>query len=115
MQALRTILLLVITIVLVAFIAMNWQPVSLNIWPLAEGGYLGVDWPVGFIVLVSFLLGMLPMWLLARASKWRLSRRIATLENSVAASSVVAPLATATQLEAAAPPAPVLTPTGPSI
>jgi lipopolysaccharide assembly protein A len=106
MQALRTILLVSITIVLVAFIAINWTPVSVNFWPLADGNYLHFQWPVGFIVLVSFIAGLLPMWLIARAAKWRLQRRIATLENSVAANSVVAPVATSTQLEAAAPPPP---------
>ena len=108
MQALRTILLLAITIVLVAFIAMNWNPVSVNFWPL-QPGYLSLEWPVGFIVLVSYLAGIVPTWLIARATKWRLNRRIATLENTVAAASVSAPVATSTQLEAAAP-APAFTP-----
>lgn len=98
MQALRTIILVALTIVLVAFIAINWETVPVNIWPLADGNYLHVEWPVGFIVLVAFILGMFPMWLLSRASKWRLNRRIATLENSVAATSVPAPIATSTQL-----------------
>ena len=116
MQALRTILLLVITIVLVAFIAINWQIEKVNIWPLADGKYLHLEWPVGFIVLVSYLAGIIPTWLIARATKWRLNRRIATLENAVAANSVVAPVATSTQLEAAAlPPSPPPAPEGPVI
>ena len=113
MQALRTILLLAITIVMVAFIAINWETVPVNFWPLADGNYLHFQWPVGFIVLLSFLAGLLPMWLLGRAAKWRTNRRIATLENSVAASSVVAPIATSTQLEAAAPPPPAPVPAPP--
>lgn len=101
MQALRTIFLVAMTIVLVAFIAINWETVPVNIWPLADGNYLHVEWPVGFIVLVAFVLGMVPMWLLSRASRWRLNRRIATLENAVAANTPSPPVATSTQLGAA--------------
>ena len=109
MQALRTIGWVVLTIVLVAFIAINWTPVSVNIWP-TETGYLHLEWPVGFIVLVSYVLGLLPMWLLSKAGKWRMTRRINALENSVRATSTSTttttpppPLATSTQLEANTP------------
>jgi lipopolysaccharide assembly protein A len=113
MQALRTILLLALTIVLVAFIAINWVTVPVNFWPLADGNYLHFEWPVGFIVLLAFLAGLLPMWLLSRASKWHANRRIATLQNTVAAASVSAPVAvaTSTQLEAEAAPPPAQEPT----
>lgn len=108
MQFVRTLLLLLLTIVLVAFIAINWQAVTVNLWPLQDG-YLFVEWPVGFIVLVSFLAGVIPVWLLSRATRWRLNRRIASLENSLRANSVTPPLATSTQLDAATPtePAPL--------
>jgi lipopolysaccharide assembly protein A len=46
------------------------------------------------------------MWLIARASKWALNRRIATLENSVKAATVSPPIGTSTQFEAAAADAP---------
>jgi uncharacterized integral membrane protein len=91
MQAIRTLLLLLLTIVIVAFIAINWQSVPVNFWPLRDGQYLYLEWPVGFIVLLSFAAGLLPMWLIARTTKWRLNRRIANLENSVRATSTVAP------------------------
>ena len=102
MQAIRTIVWVVLAIVLVAFIAINWTPVSVNFWPLQDG-YLHFEWPVGFIVLLAFLAGLLPTWLMHRAAKWRLNRRIATLENTVKATTpapIVPPLATSTQLEA---------------
>ena len=103
MQIIRTLTWVLITIVMVAFIAINWTPVEVRIWPL-ESGYLHFNWPVGFIVLVSFLLGMLPMWLLHKAKGWRLTRRINTLENAVRATSTPPPpspmAATSTQLEA---------------
>ncbi|MBN8499969.1 MAG: LapA family protein [Sphingomonadales bacterium] len=111
MQLIRTLLLLLVTIALVAFIAINWQTVPLNLWPLQDGNYVHLQWPVGFIVLVSMVLGFIPMWLLHKGARWRLNRRIAFLENSVksASQSVSPPVATSTQLEAAnsEPPAPL--------
>ncbi|HEX8057067.1 MAG TPA: LapA family protein [Novosphingobium sp.] len=100
MQIIRTLMWILLTIVLVAFIAMNWHRAPVNIWPL-ETNYLQLDWPVGFIALVFFLLGFVPMWLYHRAGKWRWQRRISALEHSVRATAVAPPLATSTQLEAA--------------
>ena len=102
MQFIRTAIWVFFAIVLVAFIAINWNPVRVNIWPLQDG-YLHFDWPVGFIVMISFFFGLIPMWLLGKAGKWRLNRRINSLENTVKATSTTPapPLATSTQLEAA--------------
>lgn len=99
MQIIRTLIWIAITIVLVAFIAMNWQRAPVHIWPL-ERDYLQFDWPVGFIALVFFLLGFTPMWLYHRAGKWRWRRRVSALEQSVRATAAQPPLATSTQLEA---------------
>lgn len=105
MQLIRTIVWVVITALLVGFIAINWNPAPVNFWPLAEG-YLHFEWPVGFIALAFFLLGLVPMWLISLIGRWRYSRRINALENSVRAvappHASAPPLATSTQLDAAA-------------
>lgn len=41
-----------------------------------------VEARVSTFVVGAFLLGFLPTWLLLRGSKWRLSRRIKTLEDA---------------------------------
>ncbi len=87
MQIIRTVLWVLITAVLVAFIAMNWTKVPVNFWPLTDGNYLHFEWPVGVVALAFFLLGAVPMWLVHRAGRWRLQRRIHALENTVASSS----------------------------
>lgn len=104
MQVIRTIFWVIVTAMLVAFIAMNWTKVPVNIWPLDDGNYLHLEWPVGIVALVFFLLGVLPMWLVHRAGRWRLNRRIHSLENTVTASTATPapPPALATE------PAPVL-------
>lgn len=104
MQALRTIVWIALSLAAAAFVAMNWNRAPVNFWPL-DKGYLHVDWPVGIIALVFFLLGLVPMWLLAKAGRWSLRRRIAALENSVRVASASSPhlVASATQLEADPP------------
>lgn len=88
MQVIRTILWIAITAILVAFIAMNWTKVPVNFWPLDNGNYVHFEWPVGVVALLFFLLGAAPAWLYLRAVRWRLNRRIGTLENSLRASSM---------------------------
>ena len=105
MQVIRTIVWIAVTALLVAFIAMNWERAPVNIWPL-EAGYLHFEWPVGVIALIFFLLGLLPMWLLHRAGRWRWTRRMSALENTVRATAVQPPVATSTQLDARAETAP---------
>ncbi|HUD30405.1 MAG TPA: LapA family protein [Novosphingobium sp.] len=90
MQVIRTIAWVVVTAILVAFIAMNWNRAPVNFWPLENGNYIHFDWPVGFVALLFFGLGMLPVWLYLRAVRWRLNRRIASLENSLRANSTAA-------------------------
>ena len=90
MQLVRTLIWIVVTIILVAFVAMNWEKAPVNFWPL-EDTYLHFEWPIGFIALVFFVLGVLPMWLVLRATRWRLERRIQSLESSLRAAAAVSP------------------------
>ena len=103
MQIVRTIVWVLLAVALLLFSVNNWQDVDVKIW---EGLILQTKLPA--LVIVSFLAGLLPMWLLHKAGRWRLNRRIASLENTVKAS--VAPLpvavATTTQLDAGTADAP---------
>jgi uncharacterized integral membrane protein len=99
MQVIRTVVWIVITAILVAFVAMNWDRAPVNFWPL-EASYLHFDWPVGVIALFFFVLGWLPMYLIHRAARWRFGRRIASLENNFKTAPVASPLATPTRQEA---------------
>jgi uncharacterized integral membrane protein len=91
MQIIRTILWVIVTAMLVTFIAMNWTKVPVNIWPLDDGNYLHFEWPVGIVALLFFALGALPMWVVHRAGRWRLKRRIHSLENTVQATTAPTP------------------------
>jgi lipopolysaccharide assembly protein A len=83
MRTLRTLFWVVITALLVGFIAMNWNTAPVNIWP-QDGGYLHFEWPVGVIALLFFLLGMTPMWLLHRISRWSMRRKLDSAERALA-------------------------------
>ena len=98
MQIIRTVVWVLVIVALALFSFNNWNPVDIKIW---EGLTLETKKPA--LVFAAFLLGLAPMWLLAKAGKWRLTRRISALENSVRANAAPPPLATTTQLEAANP------------
>jgi hypothetical protein len=51
------------------------------------------------LVIGAFALGLVPMWFLYRATRWRLTRRITTLETSL--NTRAAPSLSSTNLEAA--------------
>ena len=58
----------------------NCTTAEVKIW---EGLILETKLPA--LVVIAFLLGLVPMWLIHRAAKWRMARRISALETSVRA------------------------------
>ena len=84
MQVIRTVVWVVVLIALLVFSINNWTPVNVRIW-----NDLIWDTKLPVLVVIAFLLGLLPMWLLAKASKWRLKRQISQLQN--AANAATAP------------------------
>ena len=92
MKLFRTFLWLVVVAALAAFSAVNWQPVELHVW-----SGLVLDTKLPALVIAAFLLGFVPMWLVHRATRWRLSRRISALKSSLANT----PSLSSTQLDAA--------------
>ena len=89
MQIVRTIVWVLLLVALLLFSAFNWKPVEVKIW---EGLILETKIPA--LVIVSFLIGLVPMWLLNRAQKFALKRRISSLETAARAAATT-PIATA--------------------
>lgn len=77
MRIIRTIIWVVIMVALVFFSYFNWKPVEVKIW---DGLILETRIPA--LVVIAFLIGLVPMWLVHRGSKWQHQRRIASLENA---------------------------------
>lgn len=99
MQIIRTIFWVLLLVAFVAFTFGNMdKDAEVRIW-------FGYVWntKIPAVVILAFLLGMIPTWLLHRGTKWRLTRRIKTLENSVRATAVTAPIASDKAPNAPAP------------
>ena len=77
MRFLKTLIWVTIIIGLIVFATNNWAPVSVSLW-----GGLRLDTKLPALVVVAFLLGFLPLYLLHRTQVWRLKRRILTLEGN---------------------------------
>lgn len=99
MQVIRTIVWVVLLIALLLFSLNNWDTVTVKIW---EDLVWETKLPV--VVLISFLLGWLPTWLVLLTGKWRMNRRISSLEAVTRQPS--ASLSSTSLDEAAAPPEP---------
>ena len=77
MQIVRTIIWVLIFVALLAFSFFNWDPVEVTLWD-----NMVLETKVPALVIVSFLLGLVPMWAYHRSVKWSLNRRIRSLENA---------------------------------
>ena len=77
MYFLKTLLWVILIITLIIFAVHNWVPVSIKLW-----GDLLLDTKLPMLVIVSFIVGFLPLWLWHRAQHWRMKRRIMSLESS---------------------------------
>jgi len=79
MQFLRTLFWVVLAVVAVIFAFNNWTQVSVNLW-----GGLSADAKLPVLLLVAFLIGLLPMFILHRATRWNLKRRLDNAERALA-------------------------------
>ncbi|MDE2621004.1 MAG: DUF1049 domain-containing protein [Sphingomonadales bacterium] len=94
MRMIRTIVWTVLLVALVLFSVTNWTPVTVKIWE-------DLVWETRLpaLVILSFLAGLVPMWLRHLAGRWRWRRRINALE---AVSRQPSASLSSTQLDAAA-------------
>jgi hypothetical protein len=79
MQFLKILLWCLLSFVAAIFTYGNWTWVPVNLW----GGLIAeVNLP--FMLLVTFLLGVIPTWFYFRTQRWRLAQRLATAERVIA-------------------------------
>ena len=74
MQFLRTMFWVILAVLGAIFALNNWTPVTVNLW---SGLVLDTRLPV--LMVASFLIGLVPMFIVHRATRWSLRRR---LDNS---------------------------------
>ena len=87
MHVVRTIVWVLLLVAFVIFSMANWEPgVTVRIWQ-----NLVVETKLPAVMLVAFLLGLVPMWLVHRATKWNLQRRVNALENAARTAAMAPP------------------------
>jgi len=78
MQFLRTLFWVVIAVFLAILGRNNWSDVTLNLW-----GPFQADIKLPLLILIIFLLGFLPTFLILRGRIWALNRRLAVTPRPV--------------------------------
>ncbi|MFL6726836.1 MAG: lipopolysaccharide assembly protein LapA domain-containing protein [Sphingomicrobium sp.] len=87
MQFLKTVFWVLIAVVVALFSFRNWFDVTVNLW-----GDIQADIKLPVLLVVIFLIGFLPTWLIMRTRIWSHRRRIEAMErNRVATLSTEAP------------------------
>ena len=86
MQFLKTLFWVLIAVLVALFASRNWSIVTLNLW-----GDIQADIKLPVLLLIAFLLGWLPTWLIMRARVWSLNRRLEALDRTRASTGEAAP------------------------
>ncbi|CAN5263623.1 hypothetical protein BH09PSE3_BH09PSE3_05950 [soil metagenome] len=89
MQFLRTVFWVIIAVLAVIFAFSNWIDVRVHLWSDIEA-----VWKLPVLLLVVFLLGLLPPWILHRVTRWSFRRKLETANRNLVetrATSEVAP------------------------
>lgn len=86
MNFLRTLFWVVLAVSLAIFATRNWADVTLNLW-----GNIQADVKLPILILVIFLIGFLPPFLVLRGRIWGLKRKLALAERPVVPPAAPAP------------------------
>jgi len=109
MQFLRTAFWVVLAVAIALFCKANNRPTEIKIW-----GDIVWGTRIWFPILLAFLVGAVPFWIMARTTRWRMKRKLESTERALIAATVTAapaPSFTTATDEASTPP-PSLSATG---
>ena len=76
MRFLSTLFWVLLAVIVVLFASRNWNDVTLNLW-----GDIQADVKIPVLLLVIFLVGFVPPWLIMRARLWSHRRRLEAIER----------------------------------
>ena len=79
MQFLKTVFWVLVAVVLALFAKANWMPVTLKLW-----NDIVADVQLPLLLLIVFVLGFVPIWLVMRARIWAMRRRLDAFERQAA-------------------------------
>jgi uncharacterized integral membrane protein len=78
MQFLKTLFWVLLAVIIVLFASRNWFDVEVKLW-----GDIVVDIRLPVLILVAFLAGFLPTFIVHRARLWAMRRRIEAQERQL--------------------------------
>ncbi|AMK18594.1 hypothetical protein K663_11070 [Sphingobium sp. MI1205] len=109
MQFLRTAFWVVLAVAIALFCKANNRPTEIKIW-----GDIVWGTRIWFPILIAFLAGAVPFWIMARTTRWRMKRKLENTERAlVAVTAASAPASSpAASIEEASTPPSSLSATG---
>jgi uncharacterized membrane protein YciS (DUF1049 family) len=78
MQFLKTLFWVMIAVIAVIFSYRNWTPITINLW-----GGLDADIKLPILVAIAFLIGFLPSFVLHKATRWQLRRKLDAAQRAL--------------------------------
>ncbi|HWV13222.1 MAG TPA: hypothetical protein VN110_07990 [Sphingobium sp.] len=85
MQFLRTAFWVVLAVAIALFCKANNRPTEIKIW-----GDIVWETRIWFPILIAFLAGVIPFWVVARTTRWRMKRKLENTERALVAATVTA-------------------------
>lgn len=89
MQFLRTAFWVVLAVTVALFCKANNRPTEIKIW-----GDIVWETRIWFPILIAFLAGVIPFWIMARTTRWRMKRRLENTERALVSATASVPAAT---------------------
>ncbi|HXG82098.1 MAG TPA: hypothetical protein VNJ05_09895 [Sphingomicrobium sp.] len=86
MKFLKTLSWMALAVLIAVFAGSNWNDVTINLW-----GNLKADVKLPFLLLLIFLIGFLPPYLIMRGRVWNLNRKLAVASRPPANPAAPAP------------------------
>ena len=78
MRFLKTLFWIVVAALVTLFAARNWRDVTVDLW-----GKLQADIKLPVLLLLVFLIGFIPTWLVFRARLWRVANRVSVAQSEL--------------------------------
>jgi len=78
LRFLKTLFWIVVAALVTLFAARNWRDVTVDLWDSLQA-----DIKLPVLLLLVFLIGFLPTWLVFRAKLWRLTNRVTMAQRDL--------------------------------
>ncbi|MEO8724260.1 MAG: LapA family protein [Sphingobium sp.] len=94
MQFIKTAFWVIIAVAIALFTKANWAaaPNYAGYVPIKLWGDIIIETRLPILLIAAFLLGLLPMWIFARATRWSMRRKLDSAERALASTITPTPV-----------------------